>query len=740
MSRRRFLALFLSLSLLIPILGSAEEPARAPLRPTLLMSQEVMITLNLLERGHYASRPLNQADFDELITRYMHNLDGRRLFFLASDEQQFAKKIGPSLGERMRINGSLDGAFEIFERYATRVEERVQWINDWLGREPNLNGSDTFQLDRSEAPWPADSKEADRLWDARLRAEIIELMLGDENLETAIQTVRNRYDRVLRSVREIEAYEIQEMFLTSLMQVFDPHSSFLSAETLADFSINMRLSLTGIGALLGIEDDTCVIRELVPGGPAKLSGELKPNDRVVAVAQEGEEPVEVVGFKLRRVVNMIRGERGTPVTLTIIPADSTDRSERRTVTLVRDTIRLNESRARAAVHEVPGPGGSVQRIGTITIPSFYGAEARDGQERVSVTEDVRELLRQLSTESIDALVLDLRRNGGGLLTEAIDLTGLFISRGPVVQIRDGSDRRIVRSDERRGMDYEGPLVVLTDRYTASASEIVAGALQNYGRAIVVGNRSTHGKGTVQQIFELRDFVNRWSSARGPVGAAKLTVQKFYLPNGDSTQRQGVIPDIILPAIEDYMKIGEADLEHALQWDRIESSRFSPVGSITDDISFLRKVSMERMQTMPEFDHLRRSVDLFRERQEQRDIPLNLDVRRATREADKALAESLRNEARELASMKFPVREIRLENAGPAAEETSSTPDEPASETDGETSVDELGNPKSGTPQLDVPLRESLRIAADLSRLRSNPTAFERAPVIAARSERTATTE
>lgn len=721
----------------ILILGVGLPPLRAAeaLRPTAIMAQETQLVIELLEKGHYSNRPLQDADFRELIVEYMRALDSRKLFFFGGDEQAMLEKHGSNLGERMRISGAIEPAFEIFSLYSERAKARLDWVATRLAGEFDFAASDRLVIDRSKEPWPATQEEADQLWDARLRAELIELLLADKTQQEALDTVRRRYERTLKTIQEIEAAEVQEIFLSSLMQVYDPHSSFFSSETMEDFSIGMRLSLTGIGALLGVEEDYCVIRELVAGGPAKLSKQLKPGDKVVAVAQEGEEPVEVVGFKLRKVVNLIRGELGSSVTLTIVPADARDSSERRQVTLVRDTIRLDESRAHASVHELPSERGSPEKIGVITIPTFYGAEGTQPGTRVSVTDDVRELLRKLEAESVSAVVLDLRRNGGGLLTEAIELTGLFIPRGPVVQIRDGYDRRMVRSDERRGVDYAGPLVVLTDRFTASASEIVAGALQNYGRALVVGNRSTHGKGTVQQIFELRDFMNRWKASDQQVGAAKLTVQKFYLPNGDSTQRQGVLPDIVLPSVEDHMKIGESDLEHALQWDRIEASRFAPVSFKSDAIEQIRATSEGRMQALPEFSFLARSIEFLKRRQEEKELSLNLEVRRQLRDLDKSMTSEIELQGKELAALNFPSREVLLDSvaarepqesdsaglepeasAAPSSEVTASAvPGAPAAETTEE-------EPES--PSIDVHLRESLRIASDYARYLADPARFQ----------------
>ncbi|MGY8693164.1 MAG: S41 family peptidase, partial [Verrucomicrobiia bacterium] len=336
-----------------------------------------------------------------------------------------------------------------------------------------------------------------------------------------------------------------------------------------------RLSLVGIGALLSEDDGYCVIKELIPGGPAKNTTDLKPNDRIVAVAQGDGEPVDIIDMGLSKVVDKIRGEKGTIVNLTIIPADASDESER-VVSIVRDTVRINSSRCEGEIFDVPTPNGSTIPIGVIDIPTFYGTEEIDSQGNrlvTSVTADVEEIVIKMKDAGAQAIVLDLRRNGGGLLHEAVDLTGLFISRGPVVQVKDSYGKILARSDRNPKVVYNGPLAVLTSRHSASASEILAGALQNYGRALIIGNDSTHGKGSVQQILPLEDYVLRAYNSKSKAGAAKLTIQKYYLPNGFSVQRKGVVSDISIPSIADVTAVGEADLDNALAWDYIKPARY-----------------------------------------------------------------------------------------------------------------------------------------------------------------------
>jgi carboxyl-terminal processing protease len=401
------------------------------------------------------------------------------------------------------------------------------------------------------------------------------------------------------------------------------------------------------------------VKEIVPGGPADLSHLLKPNDRILSVGQDGREPVEIIGMKIRKIVDMIRGDKGTRVHLVIQPADATDTSVRKSITITRDVVKLNSARARGAVFTVPGADGHSVPLGVITLPAFYGP-ADDGDtdaEKTSASQDVARLLVQLKAQHIQGLVLDLRHNGGGFLTEAIDLTGLFIHPGPVVQVKDYTGQVQVDSEKTEHLAYSGPMAVLVDRWSASASEIVAGALQDYGRAIVIGDRSTHGKGTVQTVVEMKGFPELAHSA-AKTGAAKITIQKFYLPDGASTQLKGVVPDIILPSIDDYIPIGESDLPHALKWDTLPSF-FD--GSRLDErvLTPLQKSSLERQQSLEEFAYLRRNVDWFKVRQAQKLVSLNLEERKKEKVADEAFRKETLAEKDKLAKMDFPYTEFRL---------------------------------------------------------------------------------
>ncbi|MBC9889841.1 MAG: hypothetical protein F7B06_08345 [Opitutae bacterium] len=520
--------------------------------------------------------------------------------------------------------------------------------------------------------------------------------------------------------------------------MFDPHSTFLSSDTLEDFSISMSLSLVGIGAILTQEDGFCTIRELIPGGPADLDGRLRPNDRIVEVAQTGEEPVDVIDMKLRKIVKMIRGEKNTTVYLTVIPADAVDPSIRETIDLVRDEVKIAAQRATASLYQLPVMNGDPLSVGVINLPSFYGdISLEEGGSATSTTQDVEELIGILQEEGISGLVLDLRDNGGGLLTEAIDLTGLFIKTGPVVQVRN--NRGFIRRDWDRNakISYQGPLVVLISRYSASASEIVAGALQYYDRALIVGDNSTHGKGTVQAVFEIDRLASPSFFKDQPTGAAKLTIQKFYLPNGISTQNKGVISDVPLPSHREFLPIGEADLDKAMGWDKINPVNWAyPEAEWSEDFrpidenfkSQLRTLSEARQIELEEFSFLQKSISVFKERQETKAFSLNLEKRLELKQSEKLIREALEAREDELEKTFFPSEKIVLSDPQ-AAPATTFVGEDPLS-------ADQVNvDPAEGTPPeedegpvLDIHLRESLRILSDwidASHLKSVDTAAKR---------------
>jgi carboxyl-terminal processing protease len=681
--------------------------------PTL--SIEARTLVQLLEQVHYNRGAVHSADYAEVIPDYMSELDSQRLFFLGTDKAAFATQYGKNVYWNLSALGNIDAAYDIFAVYETRVTARVNWIFDELKKDIDLTANENYLADRSKAEWPVTVAGSDALWHQRIKYELIAEMMNKKTLDEAKQIVRKRYERTLKNLGEIEGGEVAEVFLNAVAHLYDPHSDYLSASTYEDFNIQMKLELIGIGAVLGVEDDYCTVKEIVPGGPADLSKQLKPNDKILSVAQGTSEPIEIIGMKLRKIVAQIRGTKGTQVTLTIQPADATDPSTRKVVTLTRDLVKINSSRAHAAVFQVPGADGVPVPLGVITLPAFYGPSDSNEAEsdKLSATKDVAALITQLKTAGIKGLVLDLRHNGGGFLTEAVNLTGLFIPQGPVVQVKDSAGEIQVDRDTDKSVAYDGPLTVLVDRFSASASEIVTGALQNYGRAIVIGDSSTHGKGSVQTIWEMKNLVPQLAQSPIKTGATKFTVQKYYLPNGSSTQLKGVVPDIILPSVDDYLPIGEGSLPHALVWDEIPTSSFDGHPLDPKVAAALRAASVARQAKLEEFIFLRRNVDWFKMRQSQKLISLNLDARRAQKATDEANRKTFDAEKAALAKNDFPYREYRL---GPPLPPRVKPAKKPGDDDD---DADLVSDDNDAYLKVDVPLRESLRVLNDALALRKD---------------------
>lgn len=678
---------------------------------------EIRYLVRLLEEIHYNRDAIKPADYAEVIPDFMKQLDGQRLFFTEKDRTQFEEAYpADSLYWNINSLGRIDPAYEIFKVYEKQATQRITWIFGELDRELDLTTYETYVVDRSKLSWPVDEAQADDLWRKRLKFEILQEVLNKKTPEEARDTVRKRYERMLKNLADIEGSELAEMFLTSIAELYDPHSTYFSPETFEDFSINMRLQLFGIGALLGIEEDVCVIKEIIPGGPADLGKEIKPNDKIIAVAQGQGEPVEIIGMKLRKIVDMIRGPKGTEVRLVIEPADATDTSIRREILITRDVVNLDSQRAHAAVFEVPDPEGAISKIGVISLPAFYGPDSSaNGQEQHSASQDVAELIKRLKPTGIQGLVLDLRGNGGGLLSEAIDLAGLFIKTGPVVQVRSYYGDINIDDDKDPSVAYDGPLAVLVDRFSASASEIVAGALQNYGRAVVIGDSSTHGKGSVQTVFEMKNVVPMLARAPAKTGATKLTVQKFYLPNGASTQLKGVVPDIVLPSVDDFLPIGESDLPHALVWDEIPSSFFDGKPLSEALVAPLREASETRQESLDEFAYLRRGIDWFRAKQETKEVSLNLLAREKQREIDAAFKKERETERERLAQNDFKFTEIMLAPPPPPRIKAKPDPDANLDEPL-QMSTDE----NERYSKVDIPLREALRVLNDARAINPDP--------------------
>ena len=614
----------------------AAPPAVAASKETIAMSVG-----RLLEEGHYTHQKLNEEVSRKFLQTYLEMLDYSHLFFTQKDIDELNAKYGNSIASDVLL-GTLKPAHEFYDLYAKRVDERVAKIKELLKQPIDFKSDATIELSRQKSPWPKDEAEADQLWRGRIANELLQEHLSEHPIEPAPQLVTRRYDRLSRNVHEQDKDEQVKLFLDALAETYDPHSEYLSKADMKNFSINMGLSLVGIGAMLRSEDGYAKIESLVPGGPAQVDGRLKVGDRITAVGQGQNEFVDVREMRLDKVVEMIRGKKGTHVHLLVIPADATDPSRRKNVELVRDEIKLKDQEARADIILRKDENGNSIKLGWLTLPSFY---ADMDKHQKSTTRDVLALLKRLKKENIAGLVVDLRRNGGGSLEEALSLTGLFLKSGPIVQTKDYNGSIRISSDPDPGIAYSGPLVVLTSRQSASASEIFAAALQDYGRAVIVGDKNTFGKGTVQTILPIGRFASLLGNRSEEDGALKLTIQKFYRIAGGSTQLHGVASDIVLPSLSDLPEFGEGALKNALPYDEVSKAKYTKWSDahalFTDQ---LRHRSEARVKNDPEFHYVMEDMDRLRHKIDENRISLNEEVRKKEL-ADDKLRKEMRSKER-----------------------------------------------------------------------------------------------
>src|SRR6184192_65704 len=609
----------------------AAPPAIAASRETIAMSVG-----RLLEEGHYTHQRLNEGVSKKFLQTYLEMLDFSHLFFTQKDVDELNAKYGSSMAGDVLL-GNLKPAYEIYALYTKRMDDRVAKIKELLKQPIDFKGNATVELSRQKVPWPKDEAEADQIWRGRIANELLQEHLSEHPIEPGPKLIARRYERLARNVHEQDKDEQVKLFLDALAQAYDPHSEYLSKADLKNFSINMGLSLVGIGAMLRTEDGYAKIESLVPGGPAQADGRLKVGDRITAVAQGSADYVDVREMRLDKVVEMIRGKKGTRVRLLVIPSDATDPSRRKSVELVRDEIKLKDQEARADIIIKKDENGNPIKLGWLTLPSFYAD--MDKHQKIT-TRDVLKLLKRLKKENISGLVVDLRRNGGGSLEEALSLTGLFLKSGPIVQTKDYNGSIRISSDPDPGIAYSGPLIVLTSRQSASASEIFAAALQDYGRAVIVGDKNTFGKGTVQTILPIGRFASLLGSHSDEDGALKLTIQKFYRVAGGSTQLHGVASDIVLPSLSDLPEFGESALKNALPYDEVTRARYTKWSDTHSlFIDQLRRRSEERVKSDPEFHFVMEDIDRLRHKLDENRISLNEDARKKETQSDKLRKET-----------------------------------------------------------------------------------------------------
>ena len=632
---------FLSSSLL-----SAQNIIEQAIQPEKKHEKIGALVERFIERSHYNHTKVDDKLSSLIFSKFIESLDENRSYFTQDEINAFEIyrfKIDDMLG-----SDAIDPIYDIFNTYRKRASERMEFALALLEKEPDFTLQESFKFDRSDIDWPSTSVELDEIWRKRVKNDALSLILNDKTWDEAKEILTKRYERFSKQLNQINSDDIFETFMNSAVHSLDPHSSYFSPRNSEEYQIQMSLSYFGIGASLSIEDDYVSIVNIIPGGPAAIDGRLKPKDRITGISQgEDKSMTDVIGWRLDDVVQLIRGPENTVVKLQILPGDSNPGETEKIIELTREQIKLEESAAKSKIIETQREKEQF-KIGVIDIPSFYRdfrALKSGDEEFTSTTSDVKRLLSNLENDNIDALVIDLRNNGGGHLTEATALTGLFIDNGPVVQLRNANGR-ISRLDDPDPVPrslYSGPLIVLVNRYSASASEIFAAAIQDYERGIVVGQQ-TYGKGTVQNLYALDQYVRR---NQDELGQLTLTIGKYYRVTGESTQNRGVIPDIELPSYIDIDNTGESSRDTALPWDKIKPSRYKKNQSMEDPINQLRELHTERRKTDPELIFLLKDIEESFLYRKQTTVSLNLNKRiseREEREERKEVIDNLRVKA------------------------------------------------------------------------------------------------
>ena len=667
-----------------PSLSAQDAASSAPVttvslkKPDRKMGLISSLVVQLLAKEHYTKRKLDAEYSGEVFDEYLRFLDPTHIFFLQEDIDAFAK-AKDDLAKNATA-GNVQFAFDVFNARSIRLAEYRDFAREFLSKPVQYDPNETYSIDREEAPWPKTAEEQHEIWAKRIKNELIVARMSDKAAEedakeaeekkknenkdgeasgkddeeeapapvvsllTPEQRVQKRIDQLCTTVASMEPVDVLEGYLSAFANVCDPHSAYMSPATGEDFDIHLSLNLSGIGAVLSSEDGYTKVVEVVQNGPADKEGTLRENDRIIAVAQEGGETVDVMDMPLSKVVTLLRGKEGSRVTITILPARKGAQAAPEKITIVRGKVPMNESRAQGRVIESKTADGQTKKIGVIELPSFYidfAAVRRGDEDYNSSGHDVLRILNEFSDQKIDGLIIDLRSNGGGSLTEAIDLSDFFIPEGPIVQVKDKASTSVLRGNDRGQVAYGGPMLVMVNRYSASSTEIFSAALKDYRRAVVVGDPHTHGKGTVQVVMDLDNYMLYLASERFSAGQIKLTNAKFYRINGESTQIKGVDADIPLPGFSDAEeKTGERALRHALPYDTIRPVRYSVYDgkyAVTPElISELKKKSEERVNADPLFKRLAADIALYEEIRKNKDVPLDFDKRWAEYEREKAI--------------------------------------------------------------------------------------------------------
>jgi len=618
---------------LAALLGAAmTPPAAAPAAATVLAPTEqenyvARRVADIIAHEHDRRAPLDDHLSSLILDRYLDAIDGARSYFYASDIAEF-EKFRYQLDDAIKT-GDVEPAFVIFRRYQQRSRERIAYAIDLLNKKPDFDIDESFNFDREKEPWPANAAEMNELWRKRVKNDALSLVTAGKQWPEVVEVLRKRYEHVAKRMDQSKPDDVFEAFMNAFVLSLDPHSNYFSARNSEEYNIQMSLSYEGIGASLSLTDDYVTVIDVIAGGPAAVSAKIAANDRITAVGEgKSGELTDVIGWRLDDVVQKIRGPGGTTVRLQVLPAGAAPGSVQKVVDFTRNRVSLEAQASHKAMRTVVRNGKEV-KVGIITVPSFYqdyDASRAGAKDYRSTTRDVQRLITELRKDGAEVLIMDLRANGGGYLPEAESLTGLFIDRGPVVQLRDTTGHIEVDDDPNPAIFYSGPMLVLVDRFSASASEIFAGAIQDYGRGLIVGQQ-TYGKGTVQNAHPL----NYTIFGRKPeLGQLNVTIGKYYRITGESTQDRGVTPDIALPSLIDANEVGESTRDRALPWDHIEPASFRVEGDLKPLTATLEKLHQERTQGSADFKYLREDIAALDAMRSQKTLSLNLKTREAER--------------------------------------------------------------------------------------------------------------
>ena len=684
------------------------------LKSTFIMQQETQWLIQALEKAHYKKVSIDELNSTKCLLSYLEKLDKQKLYFTQNEVSGFCNRYSTTLKTLFKQGNLLPG-FEIYNAYKTNAIKRLNWALRWLEEDLKFDANVSYNTNREKKRWDINEDQLISSWKSLVKHEVLSDILFniDANASNAFldssefanvikeskDRVKKRYERWIKNINEFESTDVQELYLTNLTQMFDPHTTFMNIKEKEKFDQSMNNELVGIGAVLSDVDGFCTIKELLPGGPAEASLELNPEDIILKVAQSEGNFTDVVDMKLSKIVELIKGPKDTLVRLEIRPIN--DPSSSKVVRIIRDKIKLTSNLAKASVHNVQH-NEKTTKIGIVELRSFYGSSGNGPK----ATDDVEELINKLKNLDVKGIILDLRRNGGGYLSEAVNLAGLFISRGPVVQVKSTDGKIRKKFDFNPKLSWNGPLIVLVSRYSASASEIVAGALKNHKRAIIVGDESTHGKGTVQSLIQMNLPYN-YNTSSLKKSAAKITIQKYYLPSGNSTQINGVQSDISMPTINTFLPIGESDLENALPCDSIPAVNFRrPVNEFVynnNNIEKLKKYSLERQSILPEFSYLNRYVAWYKEKKNEDVVSLNFQKRFQEKKQDHNFTTQLDNQLEQLAEISFKKKDFTLDIV---QSQNLKSKQIRGGEEDNRT--DSFYDP----PRLDIRLHESCRIMSD----------------------------